>query len=54
MGSESAKFLSLHLTSKSIISEVFGMVTESNFAAKNIFVELYFMSVTESWKLILR
>jgi hypothetical protein len=30
------------------------MITESDFAAKNIFVELYFMSVIESWKLTLR
>jgi hypothetical protein len=49
MGSESAKFLSLHLTSKAIAREVFSMITKYNFAAKSIFVELYFMSVIESW-----
>jgi hypothetical protein len=44
MGSESAKFLSLKSTSMPIVREVFSKIT-----AKNIFVELYFMSII--WKL---
>ena len=49
MGSENAKFLSLKLTSTSIVREVFSKITKSNLAIKNIFVELYFMSII--WKL---
>ena len=49
MGSESAKFLSPKLTATPIVREVCSKITESNLATKNIFVELYFMSVI--WKL---
>jgi len=45
MGSESAKFLSLELTSIPTVREEFSKITKYNLATKNIFVDLYFMSV---------
>jgi len=49
MWSESVEFLLLKLTSMPIVRGVFSKITESNLATKNIFVELYFMSII--WKL---
>jgi hypothetical protein len=45
MESESAKLLSPKLTATPNVREVCSKITKSNLATKNIFVELYFMSI---------